>query len=787
MSGIDRPPAPADALPPRGPLTRPGQRALALRSATEITTAPGPAKDDEDFIDLRHLWGILVRRKGTVLLATALVVLVGLIYTFSTTPIYRGTLLLQIERQEGQVVDYKSVSPDEDSRSGTDFYQTQYELLKSRNLARRVIDQLGLEPQKQQKPEGENPSFFGELSSSLQTWLAGILGASTQALDPQTSDTPDQPSPEAQERALLANLTIDPVRNSRLVKISYDSPRPAEAAAVANAFANNFINMNLERRFEASSYATRFLQEQLQQARANLEDSEKRLVEYAREREIIDNENRLSTLMARLNEMTSSLVKAEAARIESEAAYMGLSDSDNPGVAGMLDSAAIEKLKGRRAELQAEYEQNLEVYKPGYPKMQQLQRQIADIDRTIAKEVAAIADSIRLKFETRQREEAKLNLRIAEIKEEILTLQDRSTDHQTLKREVDTNRELYEGLLQRLKEVGVTAGIGTNNVSVVDAAMIPARPFKPSLPRNLAIALALGLLLGVGLAYLLETLDDSIKTSEDAERRVGVPVLGLTPMASGEDHSLEGEQLGLLVNRDPKSPLAEAARSLRTSLLFSTSEGAPRICHFTSASPSEGKTTTAVVMATVFAQAGAKVLLIDADLRNPSLHRSFGLPNTEGLTNFLAGDIEPARIARATEVTRLFTITSGPLPPNPVELLSSAKMLDLLHLSVERFDYVLLDGPPVIGLADALVLANLSSATIFAIKTAETRAGALEGAIKRLRAANAHVIGTVMTMAGRPGGGYGYGYGYGYSYDYHYTYTYGNKSPTEALPEKAGA
>ncbi len=362
MSGIEQPPAPADALPPRGHLATPGQRALALRPATEVSTSSAPAKDEEDFIDLRHLWGILVRRKGTVLLATALVVLIGLIYTFSTTPIYRGTLLLQIERQEGQVVDYKSVSPDEDSRSGTDFYQTQYELLKSRNLARRVIDQLGLEPQTQRKPEDETSSFFGDLFSSFQTWLAGILGASTQAVDQQTSETTDQPSPEAQEKALLQNLTVDPVRNSRLVKISYDSPRPAEAAAVANAFASNFINMNLERRFEASSYATRFLQEQLQQARANLEDSEKRLVEYAREREIIDNENRLSTLMARLNEMTTSLVKAEAARIEAEAAYMGLSDADNPGVAGMLDSAAIEKLKGRRAELQAEYEQNLEVY-----------------------------------------------------------------------------------------------------------------------------------------------------------------------------------------------------------------------------------------------------------------------------------------------------------------------------------------------------------------------------------------------------------------------------------------
>lgn len=783
MSSNDQPPVPADAPPPRGALTRSEQRALAPRPYPDVPPA-ATVPDEGDFIDLRHLWGILLRRKGTVLLAAALVVLIGLIYTFVATPIYRGTLLMQIDRQEGRVVAYKDVTPEEDSRSSMDFYQTQYELLKSRNLARRVIDQLGLEPQTR-KQAGGSQSFLGNLANSLQVWLAGILGAETHSSEDPGRAEPELPPPTAQENALLANLTIDPVRNSRLVKITYDSPRPAEAAAVVNAIASNFINMNLERRFEASSYATRFLQEQLEQAKATLEDSEKRIAQYSREREIIDDENRLSTLTAKLTEMTSSLVKSEAARIEAESAYLGLTDPNNPGVAGLLDSAAITSLKARRSELEADYEQNLEVYKPGYPKMQQLKRQIADIDKTIAKEVAAIANGIRLKYETRQREEAKINQRIAEIKEEILALQDRSTDYKTLKREVDTNRQLYEGLLQRLKEVGVTAGIGTNNVSVVDPAEVPTRPYKPNLAKNLAIALVLGLLLGVGLAYLLETLDDSIKTSEDAERRMGVPVLGLLPMASGGSFNLEGDNLALLVQRDPKSPLAEAARSMRTSLLFSTAEGAPRICHYTSASPSEGKTTSAVVMGIVFAQAGGKVLLIDADLRNPSLHRTFGLANTEGLTNFLAGDIEPAKIAKATEVTRLFTITSGPLPPNPVELLSSPKMLDLLHLAIERFDYVIIDGPPVIGLADALVLANLASATVFAIQTGETRAGAMEGAVKRLRSANAHVIGGVMTMAGRPGGGYGYGYGY--SYDYHYTYSYGNKSEPQALPDRAGA
>jgi len=262
---------------------------------------------------------------------------------------------------------------------------------------------------------------------------------------------------------------------------------------------------------------------------------------------------------------------------------------------------------------------------------------------------------------------------------------------------------------------------------------------------------------------------------------VRAPVLGVIPMVSMRDHGIAQEDVPLLAAKDPKSPLAEAVRSLRTSLVFSTAEGAPKILHLTSAGPGEGKTTAATSIAITFAQAGSKVLLIDADLRAPSLHRIFSLPNVLGLTNHLAGDTKPAEIAQPTQVTRLFAVTSGPLPPNPVELLSSAKMLDFLSLASERFDYIVLDGPPVIGLADALVLANLARGTIFVVDSGRTRYGALEGAVKRLRAANATILGAVIDRLSRPS----HGYGYGYSYDYQYTYSYGARDEGRALPERA--
>ena len=741
----------------------------------------GPQTVDEDVIDLREYWQTLMRRKWTVMLVMLVAVVLALVATFVSTPIYKGEVLLQIDRAGNQVVEYGNVAPDEQANlTDKEFYATQYELLQSRTLARRVIDQVGLQAREDDK---ETPSFLDQARAAVK----GVIGAFTSDDDTQSANgvDPEAVQRRAEEELFAESLTVEPVKNSRLVRVEFDSPSATEAAAVANAIANNFIAVNLERRYEAASYAKEFLEQQLVQMRATLEESERRFAAYARDREIVNVENRLEIMLNKLREMNNTLVEAEADRFEAEADYQEMLEASRGGAPDILASEVIQTLKERRIALKAEYEENLKVFKPGYPKMQRLQSQIDELTEEIARETAAIAEGVKARYEARVREEVQLRQRIQEVKNEALALQDRSTDYETLKRELETNRELYDGLLQRMKEVGVAAGVGENNISIVDAAHVPLEPYKPSLKKNVAIAVALGLFLGVGLAFLLEALDDSLKGREAVERIVGSPVLSLVPYAAPQEYGLGQTELPLLAFKDPTSAVAEATRSLRTALLFSTETGAPRILHFTSASPGEGKTTTAVSTAITFAQAGGKVLIIDADLRNPSLHRAFSLPNSTGLTNHLAGGAEVADVAQPTQVKGLFTITSGPLPPNPVELLSTSKMADLLSLAMERFDQVIVDGPPVIGLADALVLANLSKATILVVEAGGTRTRELEDAVRRLSQANAHLIGAVMTKVGRRG--QSYGYGYGYRYQYQYLYSYGGKGDHPKLPEQESA
>ena len=716
---------------------------------------------DDDVIDLRELWAMLVRRRWTVLVTALVIVVAGTIYTAMQTPIFRASTTVQIERESSNIVGFDDVVAAESGNR--DFYETQYELLQSRNLARRVIDQLGLQPPAATETGG------GPLDG-FKTLLAGLFGETPEALaDPE----PEESSEQNLEGRFLASLTVEPVRNSRLVRLHYNSPNPREAALVVNTLARAYVDMNLERRFDASTYAKSFLEDRIKQVRADLEDSERVFLQYTQSRGIVSTEDKLGTLTDKLRAQSSAQVTAENERIRAESRYQEMLGSEFDSLPQMLESKVIQDLKQRKVALQTERSEMARLFKPDYPAMVQLASKIEEVDAEIVREIDNIRDSIKMEFQTRLREEVKLQESIAATREEILQLEESSTDFTTLKREVDTNRELYDGLLQRMKEVGVAAGIANNNISVVDVAAVPRGPYSPNITRNIALALVLGLFAGVGLAFLFEMLDDTIKSSSDLEKLLGKPVLGVIPKVP--ERELRGGEVSLMAFHHPTSAFAEAYRSMRTALSFSTAQGVPKVLHVTSSSAGEGKTTTSISIAINLCQTGANVLLIDADLRNPSLHKVFDVPNHKGLSSYLSGAAEPAEVTQPTGVKGLFLMSSGPIPPNPAELLHGARMVDLASLGAKRFDYVIIDSPPLLGLADALILGDVALATLLVVAANSTRQGAVEASLKRLRHSRSNVLGAVMTKFDMSKASYGYGY------DYQYSYSYG------ASPEQAAA
>ena len=726
-------PAHRDQLPVAG-----GGHTLAL----DLYRDERPRDDDE--IDLLAYWRILVKRRWLVLGVLAGTLALALLATLLMPSIYRGTTTLQIDREVMEVLQVEGMQPVEGQ--GNDFYQTQYELLQSRALAERVADELNLAGRVDQLSP---PSWWERLTGLLRPDQGAPEGAEDKA------DTSEEL--RAAARFVLNGTEIEPVRNSRLVRIHFDSQIPQLSARVSTALAEGFIASAIERRFGASSYARNYLEDQLAEMKGRLEQSERALVEFAQEEGLVNMGDGTSLASQNLTELNAQLAAAQAQRIAAQARAAQASGSSGAALpADMLANSIIRTLQQQRAQLQAEYQEQLQVFKPEYPSMQQLQGQIDALDASIAKELAAIRASVQAEYAAALAQENMLVAKIDELRNATLNVDQRSIRYNILKREVDTNRELYDGLLQRFKEIGVAGGVTANNIAIVDRAQVPQSRYKPNLALNLALGLVLGLMLGVLIALVLEFLDDTLKTPDDIEQRLRVPLLGIIPKLSKES-----PQEAFV---DPRSAFAEAYRSVRTALQFSTDQGVPRILLVTSPVPAEGKSTTALTLARNFAQLGKRVLLIEADLRNPSLHKAMNVRAEQGLSTLLAGSAGPGDVIIDSADANLKMILAGPLPPNPAELLSGSRLISLLAVASEKYDQVIIDGPPVLGIADAPILSNAASGTLLVVQAGKTKISTAQTALKRLLAARARVIGALLTQYDAKATGYGYDYESYYAY-----------------------
>jgi len=696
-------------------------------------------------IDLRSVWSAVYRNRFLVISTIMAFLAIGVLVTFLSTPVYRATARIQIDLQAAKILEGTDVEPSAALQDGERYLQTQVDVIKSRGLARQVAEELRL--------------FRGT------QFLEAMNVKPTDK--PQGVYTVEQARREQVLDILQGKLKVDLPVDSTVASITFESPDRKLAAQVANAFATKYIVSNLQRKYDTTAYARQFLDQQLQQTRQRLEESERAVIDYARNARLIDtssgqdsgtpNSGSRSLTTSSLVQLNQSYAQAIASRVAAEQKWREASSTPLMNLSEVLASPAIQNLVQERARIQAQYDQNAQRYRPDYPAQQQAAAQVATLNRQIERLARNLRDGIRQAYEVARRQEQALEQQLTGLKDTTLAEQDRSVRYNILRRDVDTNRTLYDGLLQRYKEVSAAARIASNNVSIIDRADPPIGQVWPRPLLNIAMALLAGIVVGIGLVLLREHFDDAIRSPEDVDRKLGTPMVGLVPaLGTKADPQVE--------LADKKSELSEAYSALRSALLLSTPNGAPHSLLITSSGPAEGKSTTSYAIATSFAQIGRRVILVDGDMRKPAQHRNFGLVNTAGLANILANQDSIDGVMQGTNDPNLSFIPAGPVPLNPAELIVGPRMSALLDELKRRYDIVIVDGPPVLGLADAPALSAQIDSTLFVVEANRVHGRQAKTALGRLRAVHAKLLGVLLTKFDAKVIGYSTDYGYSYTY-----------------------
>lgn len=699
-------------------------------------------------LDLREVLSAIKRNRIWIVLIIGAALAAGVLISTLMVPRYISTAQVLVEQQADQIIEGSDLGPAASYQDADRFLQTQLDIVRSSDMARRVVAAEGL---------AENPAFFDAMGEAMpvQEDFDEMINRPASLEDLRT---------EVATQLLRLSLSASLPEDSRLISIGIETVSPQWSAQLANAYARSFISGNLARKFDSSAYARDFLAQQLQDARKELEESERQLNQYSRVAGLIrvpgqgedgTRENTLSVTTNSLVQINAAASQATADRVAAENRWTAIANVPVLSIPQVLSNPAMQSLIRQRSDLEAQLAQQQARYLADHPNVQAVSAQIDEVNREIQSLGQSLKRSVQLEYTAaREREEA-LQARVRGLQSNALEEQDRGVRFNVLQREAETKRALYDTLLARFNELNAASGATSNNISLVDEASVPRKPSSPNLPLNMIFALLAGIGLAGGFVFLREYFDDTIRAPSDVETKLGLPLLGLIPLS--DDGPMEQQLL------DPKSPVSEAYASLLTNLRFSTSHGIPELLILTSAQQSEGKSTSSTALAQDLAEFGKRVLLIDADMRRPTLHKMHSEALDIGLASYLAGETEFDEVIAHSKTQNLDLVSALPMPPDPPILLNGNRLDRLFAEARERYDCVLVDCPPMLGLSDTAILASHSDAVLMIVDALAGHRGAVKTALRRLRLINAPVLGAVLTKFDPRGANDEYSYSY-YSY-----------------------
>jgi succinoglycan biosynthesis transport protein ExoP len=698
----------------------------------------------------KHQWLILFFLLTTVSIVT--------IATFRMQPVYEATAKVMVDRENTNAMHFPDSDSYDDYADLEDYIATQSKILTSETLAMKTVKSMGLDTM---------PQFGGN-------------GQPIKSPAPGSDASLERP---AALGAFLSRLSVSREPNSRVLDVSFESSDPTLAAHVVNAHINNFIEENFRSRFEAANQASTWLAGQLNEMKIKVENSEDARIAYERENQIwtIDEKNDITS--QKLADLNKQLTDARFDQINKEAVFQLAESGNYDAIPAVRESQVVQDILKQQSNLSSQYADALNQFGPNYPKVIRLQAQLKDLDQLIAREKTNIGNQMEAEYRGSQQRVSLLTDALNQQKAESSQMAEKLVQYNILTREADANKTLYDGMLQKLKEAGITAGLQSSNLRIVDPALIPTGPSAPNRSRNVLLSIVVGLLGGIGLALLREYLDNTVKTPDDIETLARLPSLAVVPALSNSSGKRSGRfskllkspiiagkesRAELISHNMPQSQMSEAFRALRTSLLLSQADHPPQVILMTSALPREGKTTAAVNLAVTLAQLGDKTLLVDADLRKPGINRALSLADGKhaGLSSYLAGvsSLDLITVPHPA-ITNLSAIPTGPIPPNPADLLSSRKLTELIAELRLRYKFVVIDSPPIMAATDAVILSVLVDGVLLVVRSGETPKEAFTRTRDLLAGVKCHMLGVVLNAVDASSPDYYYSYQY-YPYSY---------------------